>query len=334
MRHLIAISLVPVFTLLSMRVSAEEPTAPVAATQASDTVPTQVLERGPLRLTLAMPDSERGHYRGARFDWSGMMIELKRGGQTYWDEWNPADKPTHHDANAVGPAMEFDMEAPPGYSDAAVGATYMKIGVGTLRRTNDRPYRFYGDDPIVDPGRRTARVEGDSVTFTHDLTCGGFAYAYTKRVALVDQDTLRIECTLRNTGSRVLETEVYTHNFLRVAGSGWAPGVRLVFDQPVRLRDGAKVSDTLNPREIGFDIVRPLSGDASAWAPLAYDAGRAPRQFQVIAGGQTLSVEYDFEPSRVVLFGLQRTVCVEPFKRIKLEPNASESWVQTYRMTD
>jgi len=68
-----------------------------------------------VRLSIAQPGVE---YRGHRFDWSGLITHMDFGGITIFGPWSGRNDPADHDANAVGPIMEFGITSALGYDDA------------------------------------------------------------------------------------------------------------------------------------------------------------------------------------------------------------------------
>ena len=80
---------------------------PDATTRASAT---RVSEAPVLRIAnrhvsalVCLPDAERGYYRGTRFDWVGVVRDLRSRGHRYVSEWQPRHDPLRHDG-LTGPA--------------------------------------------------------------------------------------------------------------------------------------------------------------------------------------------------------------------------------------
>ena len=105
-----------------------------------------------MQAVVFLPDAQSGYYRGPRFDWSGIVGCASLNGHTFFGEWFNRYDPEGNDA-VTGPAEEFRHPTSElGYDDAAPGGLFLKIGVGLLRRTDEKPYRFGGAYPIVDGG--------------------------------------------------------------------------------------------------------------------------------------------------------------------------------------
>src|SRR3954470_22922423 len=96
-----------------------------------------------LRVKTYLPDSENGFYKGARFDWSGIISSVEFAGHSFYGQWFSKIDPTVRDVSykdddilvsvntsAMGPAEEF--QTPLGYDNAKEGDSFVKIGVGVL----------------------------------------------------------------------------------------------------------------------------------------------------------------------------------------------------------
>ena len=99
-----------------------------ANTPAPD-VPTATIANGQLRASIYLPDAKTGYYRGARFDWSGVVSSLTYKNHEYFGQWFEQYDPTLHDA-ITGPVEEFlTGETALGYAEAAPGGTFVRIGI-------------------------------------------------------------------------------------------------------------------------------------------------------------------------------------------------------------
>ena len=157
--------------------------------------PTADISNGLIQATLYLPDAEKGYYRSTRFDWSGVIASLEYAGHQFYGPWfTDSDPPiwdfeyrgsgivTGAQSTITGPAEEFPT--PQGFRDARPGDTFVKIGVGVLRRTDEKDYSPFANYEIVDPGNWTSHAETDSVTFKQEVEdpATGYGYTYQKIV--------------------------------------------------------------------------------------------------------------------------------------------------------
>src|SRR5277367_2879104 len=96
--------------------------------------PQAAISNGILHAKLYLPDAVNGYYRATRFDWSGVIASLDFQGHSYFGVWFPRYDPLLHDA-ITGPVEEYRTgDSALGYADAAAGGTFIRIGVGVLRK--------------------------------------------------------------------------------------------------------------------------------------------------------------------------------------------------------
>src|SRR5260221_2056024 len=132
-----------------------------------------------MRAMIYLPDLKNGFYRGTRFDWSGVVYSLQYKGHDYYGSWFDKTHPTVHDLVYQGPNIiagpcsaitgPVDEFGPIGWDDAKTGGNFLKIGVGALRRRDERKYDNYTLYEIANPGKWTINKNRDSVEFIHEL---------------------------------------------------------------------------------------------------------------------------------------------------------------------
>src|SRR6478736_2945321 len=132
------------------------------------------ITNGVVTAILYLPDAERGYYRATRFDWSGVIADLQAGGYSYFGRWNPKYDPKLHDAIS-GPVQEYVTGQ--GVDAAKPGETFIKIGVGVLRKPAD-PVRGFPTLEIVDGGKWTTHINKDSIEFVHEINDATSGYGY------------------------------------------------------------------------------------------------------------------------------------------------------------
>lgn len=282
---------------------------------------------GSIRAQLHAPDPVAGYYRGTRFDWSGSIASLTWNGHEYFGQWFEKYDPTLHDA-ITGPVEEFSNV---GYDDAKVGESFVRIGVGAVRKPDEPAYRQFATYEITDPGTWGIRKEASEVEFTHTLAATrGYGYVYRKTVRLPG-DTLVLEHQLKNTGARPIATSVYEHNFYMLDRRRTGP------EYVVRFPFAATAARPLNGlaqvqgREVTFlkpfEPKQTIFTELAGYGPSAADYDIRVENLQTGAGVRQTS---DRPISKLVLWSAATTVCPEAFIDLRAEPGEETSWRITY----
>ena len=149
--------------------------------------PQASITNGEIQAKLYLPNAENGYYRATRFDWSGVVASLEYKGHNYFGVWFPKYDPKLHDS-ITGPVEEFRTgETGLGYVDAKPGGTFIRIGVGVLRKPDEAKFEQFKTYEIADPGKWSVKTKKGSVTFTQTVRdpSSGYAYLYKKTVRLV-----------------------------------------------------------------------------------------------------------------------------------------------------
>src|ERR1019366_3602127 len=176
-----------------------------AATLAAAGFPEAEISNGSVRAKLYLPDAREGYYRATRFDWSGQIASLEFQGHRYFGQWFDRYAPNRHDC-ILGPVEEFlSGDRGLGYNDVKPGESFVKIGVGAVRKPEERAFQQFKTYEITDPGTWTVNQFPDRVEYTQELRdTAGYAYVYKKIVRLTKgKPQLVLEHSLKNTGSKV-----------------------------------------------------------------------------------------------------------------------------------
>ena len=128
--------------------------APALGYAAAD-YPEAQISNGILYVQLLLPDAQSGYYRGTRFDWSGAISSLQFKGHEYFGKWFDRYDPKIHDA-IMGPVEEFLTNGMGlGYEEAKPGESFVKIGVGAIRKPEEPAFRQFETYDIADHGKWT-----------------------------------------------------------------------------------------------------------------------------------------------------------------------------------
>jgi hypothetical protein len=309
-----------------------------AMAQAQIPPPQVLLRNRSATARVYLPDPQRGYYRGTRFDWSGQVFSLRTLRHEFFGQWYDVEDPLRNDS-IMGPVEEFRTGgAALGYAEAAPGGEFVRIGVGILRKPGDGPFENFRTYEIVDAGQWKIRRARAWVEFLHAIRpSNGYAYEYRKKVRLVRQKPqLVIEHTLKNTGTKTIETDQYNHNFFVIDGLPAGPGVQVFF--PFELQPVRKFSaDFLENRGNRIEIVGEIPAGASAigefrgfsTSPADYDI-RVEHQ----PAGAGVRIRGSLPLARLVFWCMRRTFCPEPYVHLSVPPGRQVSWSLTYDFYD
>jgi hypothetical protein len=311
--------------------------------------PEAEISNGILHVRLYLPDPYKGFYRGTRFDWSGVLRSLEYNGHQYYGPWFTKTDPKVIDfifdgddiiagpcSAITGPVEEFSSDGRAlGFDEAKPGGTFIKIGVGVLRRPDNQDYNPYRLYDIADPGKWSVQTKGDSVQFIHELSdpASGYAYRYTKTVQLSKgKPEMALEHTLENTGRRRIETSLYDHNFLVLDNQPIGPDfvVTLPFDIKMKLTHGAELARiegrqfTYRNNLSGRDTV---SGEFSGFGNTAADYKITIENTKAGAG---MKIEGNRPLSRENLWSIRSVLAAEPFLSMSIEPGKTFNWRYDY----
>lgn len=312
--------------------------------------PEAELSNGNLRLRIYLPDAKAGFYRATRFDWSGMIGSLTYKGHEFYGPWFQRVDPGVRDFSyegeeivaspctaAVGPAEEFvtDANLPLGYQEAKTGGTFVKIGVGALTKPDEAAYNRFRLYEIADPGKWTVRTAPDSIEFTQELTdaSSGYGYVYRKTVTLIhDKPAMRIEHSLRNAGSKPVDTNVYSHNFLRIDGA--SPGPDYMVTVPFEIHSNRPPNpDYAAIRGNRIVYLKTLANQDRVTTPIQGFQGKAADydiRVENRKSGVGLRITADRPLHSESLWSIRAVLAVEPFIHIAVAPGEEFTWSMNY----
>jgi hypothetical protein len=296
---------------------------------------------------LHLPDPNDGFYQGTRFDWSGVIAGVQYKGHQYYGPWYTKRVPAVYDyvddgadivagrqSAITGPAEEFPQ--PLGFDTARVGETFVKLGVGVLRKAADAEYSCYESYEIVDPGTRSVRTTPTSVEFTHQLAEArtGVGYVYRKTVRVIPGcSDLMIEHELHNTGRAPIKSDQYNHNFLTLDNAPVGPD--LLITLPFRIRALSEPDPTLamvRGHEIRFHTVL-APRDVVGFQMLGFRDDPRDYDIRVVnqRTGAGLRIAGNRPLTKLALWSIRSVLSMEPFVDVSTEPGGHTMW--TYRYT-
>jgi hypothetical protein len=304
-----------------------------AATLAAADPPQAEISNGAIRAKLYLPDAEQGYYRATRFDWSGQISSLEFQGHNYFGKWFDRYDPKGNDS-IMGPVEEFLSNGMGlGYADAKAGESFVKIGVGAIRKPEERSFQQFKTYEIADPGKWTIDKFADRVEFTQEVKDTlGYAYIYKKTVRLTkDKPQLVLEHSLKNTGSKIIESSVYEHNFYMIDGKPSGPDFTVKVPFAVRavadLRGLAEIRGSqltyLKELQRGQTVHSALEG----YGKTAKDYDIRVENTATRAGVRQTS---DRPIAKLDFWSIRSTICPEAYIDMRIEPGKTFTWSINY----
>jgi len=287
-----------------------------------------------IKMWVHLPDAENGYYRGTRFDWSGIIARVEYKDHSFYAPWRFPHDPVGHDF-VTGPAEEFGMDNPSGWDEVGPGGSFVKVGVGLLRKGDEEEYTFHGQYEIIRAGEWDVEYGKDWVEFRQDFVGErGWAYKYKKRIEL-DEAGFSIAHWMENSGEKTIDINHYNHNFTSIDDVPYGPDYSVTFPfeapEPKDIRDNGVAFYRGNE----IDVVEPLD-DQSLWVqvyagegPVEYNAGT----IRCDKTGAAVHFKGDVPIIKYNFWSVETAACPEPFIRIHLAPGEAQEWTNDYTFT-
>lgn len=293
------------------------------------------ISNGIVKAKIYLPDAEHGYYQGTRFDWSGQVPSLECHGHTYFGQWNPAPyTPKLHDA-IMGPVEEFLTDgAGLGYNEAKPGGTFLKIGVGVIRKPDEPRFQQFKTYEIVDNGKWTVKKHAASVEFTQAVSDpnSGYGYRYTKSLELVKgKPVMVLEHHFKNTGHKPIESDVYEHDFYMLDNQPTGPDIVIRFPFDVHATQDLHGYAETKGKELVY--LKELTGRQSAQSNLT-GYGNDAKDYNIVVenlkSGAGVRQTGDRPIVRINYWSIRSTACPEAYVHIKAAPGETFTWKISY----
>ncbi len=300
--------------------------------------PSAIISNGLISAKVAVQTGiDNNYYRGSRFDWSGQIYDLTWNGHSYYGEFFPKFDPYNHDT-VCGPAEEF---AQIGYENAEIGGEFVKIGVGVLQKPDSQPYNIRRLYKILNKGKWTCKIDKNAIIYTQELKSKVVSYVYIKKIELVDgSPTMIISHTLQNTGSNLISTNTYCHNFFMLDKTPTSPGITMNLsftptkgDFLPKIEGFAIVSDASILKDKKLIFTRTLvEPERVLYRDIPCDNNVQLNDFSIenCTTGAAVRFKGDRPMFNLLLWANAKTQCIEPWILINIMPNKTFSWTNRY----
>ena len=316
----------------------------------SQSAPSKAIDNGKLHAVVYVPDATNGFYQGTRFDHAGMLQQLTYAGHSFYDPWFDKFDPKVLDfayqgesivagpaTKVTGPVEEFitDSGGPLGFDEAPVGGTFVKIGVGVLRKPDDAKYDHDRVYELVEGAKWDVKATPTSVEFTQQVMdkTSGFGYVYRKTVRLVPGTSqMAIEHSLKNIGSKGIETRVYDHNFMVLDHQPTGPDFTIHFPFDIKItRPGDATLGAVNGGTISY--LKQLGGQDRFGMGIGGFSDKAA-DYDITIKNSKVKAQVEITGDRPLesasLFSIRSVVAIEPYVRLSISQGQETTWKYVY----
>ena len=287
-----------------------------------------LLENDRLRVEISEPGENPN--QTVRFDRAGFISEVTLDGAYHFGANEPSNL-AHPSTGGRGFCCEYKAN----YSgEVGDGEYFPKLGVGLIRR--EGPYKFFGkykDIQYFPVSVTSSRTE--AVFVTEPAECLGVAMRQTKRVS-IDGNTMTVDVTVENTGSRPIETQEYCHNFISVDGMGISPEYRVEFPL-LSLEEGVRENEYPTPcnyyaKGSTISYLRTEREVSLCKIPLTGYKGQKPFTYTVAHSGAKARVEGcdDVVCNDIILWSTDHIISPEIIQKIMVQPGEKFSWKRSW----
>ena len=289
-----------------------------------------------IKMSVAIP-GEAGTYCGTRFSWAGIVSEVTWGEHHLFGPWQPGPLALDLHDNVSGTAGEFgmgtaDMPPPLGFDEAKPGDCFVKIGVGILRRPDDRPYEFSRSYELTDTAPWQTEADQTRIDMRQQLEFNGFGYDYTHTIELLpDTPGFVTRHRLTNTGDKPIHQTHYSHNFLVLDRQSVGPDYEIYFPFTPAPAFEPDSDAVLKDNRLSFQ--NPLQNPVFAMLD-GFDNSTTDNQVTVrnCRSGLTVTITGDRPIIRYHFFAAPGAVCPEPFVPINATPGKTVTWEHRYEL--
>lgn len=290
------------------------------------------LKKGDLVLKL---EKAGERYKGSRFDWNGLVSSIQFQGIQLLGQEKPFFQ---RNARIFGRGLhnEFGIIRPLGYDECSSGEWFPKIGVGWLKR-DENPYFFFTQYPVEPVATVCNKIDETRAVFTSDSGVrNGWGWHYTKEIE-VEGASFTIRYSLENTGTKIIETDEYVHNFMCIHNKKIGANYVLEFPFDLDTSRCLEIVDPENLLSVTGKSVR-LKETASKQFYLGglsqglteKDGLAAQWTLKEKTSGISVSETGSFTPSGVHLWGWTKVISPEVFFSFRIEPGNVMTWERVY----
>ena len=276
-------------------------------------------------------DFPKENYTGSRFDWSTKIIQINyRGIPLLASE---LDQQTLEQDKSFGRGLynEFGSSLPLGFDSAQIGDRFHKIAIGTL----EKKAPIYSNQKQIEVNPVEFKFDHNPKQFNCLVTAqtiNGYSYSLQKSIQM-QENSFSIHYTLTNTGSKVIKTNEYNHNFLCFKGSPINSYYKLTIPSDLRLLELTELVNKEKVISIKDNVIQFTKKPSEAIFISTELKDRYVDAFWKLENNALnigMSETGDFKNRQFHLWGCAHVISPELFIDIEINPSETKEWTRTY----
>jgi hypothetical protein len=276
-------------------------------------------------------DAPLANYNFSRFDWTGKIVSLKYKDIPISTAEKLEDK--NDIKSGIGFYNEFGIESAIGYDETNEGDWFQKIGVGLLKK--EAADYLFSKKYEIQPAKFDVETMRDKIIIRcKSELVNGYSYELKKEIEILESGFF-IKYHLKNTGSKTIQTNEYTHNF--VAINKELIGSDYILKFPFQIKP-ERFEATVNPEKKAVIGQKEFTFNGTPSEPIF---------FSKISGGENVDAHWEilntktkigisetgsFKTSKVNLWGTKHVISPELFFDISVKPGQDLEWSRTYKV--
>ncbi len=285
------------------------------------------------RLMIEIADPAQVLAKSSRFEPAGYINEVVLDDKIRFCASEPKNL-FHPFTGGRGLCCEYNFDVS---QEASRGEYFPKMGVGLIRKPDDKNYIFYEKYDKILPFPVSYRKYGSRVVFkTQALPCMGYALEQEK-ILEAKENRLTITKYIKNTGEKTISGEEYCHNFLSIDGMALGPDYELKMPQVTGIEKAANILTEGKPSAFwgtdeGITLKEYLAEPSMMYLEKNVISKEAPFTWIMSERRSRASVTCAeaFSPGRIALWAVDHILSPEAFRQFMLRPGEAASWSRMY----
>ena len=279
------------------------------------------------RLEIEIPRPGEAPNDTCRFDRAGYISSVVLDGRHSFCVAEPINL-DHPTSGGQGLCNEFKFGA--ACDEVKAGERFPKFGIGLFLKPDEKPYCFFRKYDVT-PFSIDYECERNAIVFhTAPMLCSGYALKHTKRIT-VDDNIIKMNTILENTGEKEIVMQEYCHNFLSIDNLPLGPDYSI--DIPGLSDRGTEVlAGTIkgNGKGYAFSGYNPKAAMVEAGEDEMLDIAPFPWKMSNRNSPAFIEVTEYFKPVALAMWAIDNIISLEVYKGVRLQPGGTHEWLRTW----